>query len=135
MLEQTAETLDKLHRNVMRDDAQRRLIGDQIQGLGRELAAFADLSRDERRVLGALAKDQNELAPALKSLVERQGEVDESMHEHIRNLDSNIKRLVDEVVNGREQLVDEIRDELRVIGRALTAESHARSRSHKQKAG
>ena len=135
MLEQTAETLDKLQRNVMRDDAQRHLIGDQIQGLGRELAIFADLSRDEQRVLSALAKGQSDLAPLLTRLTERQGKVDESMQEHIRNLDSNIKRLVDELVGGREQLVDEIRDELRVIGRALTAETRARSQSPKQKTG
>ena len=135
MLEQTAETLDKLQRNVMRDDAQRHLIGDQIHGLGRELAAFADLSRNEQRVLSALAKGQSDLAPVLTLLAEREDKVDESMEEHIRSLDSNIKRLVDELVTGREQLVDEIRDELRVIGRALTAETHARSRSHKQKAG
>ncbi|MEA3244507.1 MAG: flagellar motor protein MotA, partial [Pseudomonadota bacterium] len=113
MLEQTAETLDKLQRNVMRDDAQRHLIGDQIHGLGRELAAFADLSRDEQRILSALAKGQTDLAPVLKLLAERQGSVDESMQEHVRNLDSNIKRLVDELVSGRERLVDEIRDELR----------------------
>ena len=125
MLEQTAETLDKLQRNVMRDDAQRHLIGDQIQGLGRELAAFVDLSRHEQRVLSALAKGQSDLAPVLTLLAEREDRVDESMEEHIRNLDSNIKRLVDELVTGRAQLVDEIRDELRVIGRALTAETHA----------
>ena len=85
--------------------------------------------------MSALAKGQSDLAPLLTRLTERQGKVDESMQEHIRNLDSNIKRLVDELVGGREQLVDEIRDELRVIGRALTAETHARSQSHKQKAG
>ncbi len=135
MLEQTAETLDRLHRNVMRDDAQRRLIGDQIQGLGRELAAFADLSRDEQRVLSALAKGQRDLAPALERLADRQGDVDGFMQEHVRSLDNNIKRLVDEIGTGREQLVDEIRDELRLIGRALAAETHARSRSHRQKAG
>ncbi len=135
MLEQTAETLDKLQRNVMREDAQRHLIGDQIQGLGRELAAFADLSRDERRVLSTLAKGQNDLAPVLKLLTERQARSDDMMQEYLRTLDASINRLADELVRGREQMVDEIRDELRMIGRALTAETHARSREQQQKAG
>ena len=135
MLEQTAETLDKLQRSVMRDDAQRHLIGDQIQGLGRELAAFADLSREERRILSALAKGQSDLAPVLTLLTEKQTSGDESLLEHLRSLDTNIERLADELLRGREQMVDEIRDELRVIGRALTAETHARSRSQTQKAG
>ena len=135
MLEQTAETLDKLQRNVMREDAQRHLIGDQIQGLGRELAAFADLSRDERRVLSTLAKGQSDLAPVLQMLTERQAKADEMMQEYLRSLDGSIHRLADELARGREQMVDEIRDELRMIGRALTAETHARSRAQQQKAG
>ena len=135
MLEQTAETLDKLQRNVMREDAQRHLIGDQIQGLGRELAAFADLSRDERRVLSTLAKGQNDLAPLLKMLTERQARADDMMQEYLRSLDGSINRLADELARGREQMVDEIRDELRMIGRALTAETHARARAQQQKAG
>jgi len=135
MLEQTAETLDKLQRNVIRDDAQRRQVGDHIHALGREIAAFADLSRDEQRVLSAIAKGQSDLAPLLIRLADRQSNSDESMQEHIRNLDVNIKRLVEELSSGREQLSEELRGELRLIGRALSAETHGRSRVNKQKAG
>jgi hypothetical protein len=118
MLEQTAETLDRLQRNVVRDDEQRRLLSDQILALGRELAVFADLSRDEQR------------------LAEARSGIDETMQVNIRSLNQNIKHLSDEIATGREQLSDQIRDELRLIGRALSAEVHGRSRSGKQpKAG
>jgi hypothetical protein len=67
LLEKTAETLDKLQRGMMRDEAQRR------------------------------------------------------------DLDASLLRLAEEMSSGRGQLSDEIRDELRLIGRALSAEAHART--------
>ena len=66
LLEKTADTLDKLQRGMVRDEAQRR------------------------------------------------------------DLDANILRLAEELSSGRDQLSDDIRDELRLIGRALSAETHAR---------
>jgi len=136
MLEQTAETLDKLQRNAARDEAQRRLISEQIQSLGRELATFADLTRDEQRSLSKLAKGQGDLAPVLASLAEARNDMDETLQGHIRSLDANIKRLADELTTGREGLAEEIRDELRLIGRALSAETHGRSRAaNRAKAG
>jgi len=133
MLEQTAETLDKLQRNVMRDDAQRHLVGDQILNLGRELAAFADLSREEQRVLSLLAKRQNDLIPVLERLLDTHDDV--SMRENVHSLSMNINKLTEELAIGREYLAEEIRDELRLIGRAITAEAHERSRLHNTKAG
>lgn len=135
MLEQTAETLDKLQRNVMRDEAQRHLVGDQILNLGRELAAFTDLSREEQRVVTALARRQDELVPALERLVDTRSEIDASMHEHVRELSRNIKRLTEELEIGREYMAEEIRDELRLIGRAISAETHERTRLRKKRAG
>jgi hypothetical protein len=135
MLEQTAETLDKLQRNVMRDDAQRHLVGDQVLNLGRELAAFADLSREQQRVLSLLAKRQGELLPVLEHLVDTRSDIDVSMHEHVKVLASSIKRLTEELEIGREYMAEEIRDELRLIGRAITTETHERARLHKKQAG
>ncbi|MCO6411674.1 MAG: flagellar motor protein MotA [Thiogranum sp.] len=66
LLEKTADTLDKLQRGMVRDEAQRR------------------------------------------------------------DLDASILRLAEELSSGRDQLSDEIRDELRLIARALAAEARAR---------
>ncbi len=43
-----------------------------------------------------------------------------------RDLDASILRLAEELSSGRDQLSDDIRDELRLNGRALSAEAHAR---------
>lgn len=136
MLEQTAETLDKLQRSMMRDDAQRRQVTEQIQGLGEKLAVFVDQSHDEQRLMAMLSRGQAELAPVVSRLVEQQNESETSLQTHVRNLDVNIKRLADNLSGGREQLSDEIRDELRLIARALSAEAHGRGRRQGQsKAG
>jgi len=136
MLEQTAETLDKLQRSMMRDDAQRRQVTEQIQGLGEKLAVFVDQSHDEQRLMAMLSKGQAELAPVVSRLLEQQNESETSLQTHVRNLDVNIKRLADNLSGGREQLSDEIRDELRLIARALSAEAHGRGRRQGQsKAG
>lgn len=120
LLEQTAETLDKLQRNVVRDEDQRRQVSEQILSLGRELATFSDVARDSQRLLGALSKGQGELVPVLTRLAEADTGGDPVMQEHLRSLDINIKRLVDEFGVGREQLAEEIRDELRMMSRTLS---------------
>jgi Mg2+ and Co2+ transporter CorA len=136
MLEQTAETLDKLQRSIMRDDVQRRQVSEQIQGLGEKLAVFVDQSHDEQRLMAMLSKGQSELAPVLSRLVEQQSDSESALHTHVRNLDINIKRLADNLSGGREQLSDDIRDELRLIARALSAEAHGRGRHQgKSRAG
>ena len=125
MLEQTAETLDKLQRNVARDEDQRRQIGEQILALGSELATFADVARDEQRLLVAVAKGQGEMGAVMTRLAEAGGGSDAAMQEHLRSLDINIKRLVDEFGAGREHLAEEIRDELRLLSRTLSAGAKA----------
>ncbi|HFD81600.1 MAG TPA: flagellar motor protein MotA [Gammaproteobacteria bacterium] len=132
MLEQTAETLDRLQRSVAREETQRQALTDQIQGLGKELAVLADLAREEKHLLASLARGQNELAPAVARLADTRADSDEAINEHIRNLDINIGRLADELAAGREHLSQEIRDELRLIGRALTAETRSQARQRKQ---
>jgi hypothetical protein len=120
MLEQTAETLDKLQRNVVRDEEQRRQVSEQILSLGRELATFADVSRDGQRLLTAMAKGQAELGPVLTRLAETGTGGDLAMQEHLRSLDINLERFVGEFSAGREQLAEEIRDELRMMSRTLS---------------
>jgi len=44
-----------------------------------------------------------------------------------RDLDASIRRLAEELSSGRGQLSEDIRDELRLIGRALSAEAHGRN--------
>jgi hypothetical protein len=44
-----------------------------------------------------------------------------------RNLDASILRLAEELSEGRGQLTEDLRDELRIIGRALSAEAHTRN--------
>ena len=131
MLEQTAETLDRLQRHVSRDEEQRRVISDQILMLARELGVFADLSRDSQKLLVTLSKGQGEMAPLVARLAESRGAEEEVMQQHMRNLDINIKRLADELASGHQHLAEEIRDELRLIGRALSAETHGRTRNRK----
>ena len=76
------------------------------------------------------------MAPLVARLAEARGADEDVMQQHMRNLDVNIKRLADELASGNQHLAEEIRDELRLIGRALSAETHGRSRNRKQaKAG
>lgn len=133
MLEQTAESLDRLQRSVARDEAQRALVGDQIQSLGRELAAFAEYARNNQQLLSSLARGQTELGPVLERFAEGRNASDTAMGEHMRSLDLNIRRLVSEMPAGREQLADEIRDEIRIIGRVLAAQANSHALAKKQK--
>ena len=103
-----------------------------VEALGRELSAFASVSREEQQLLKLLARGQSELAPALSRLADSRGEFDETMQQHIRDLDQHIKHLASEITNGREQLAEEVRDELRLMSRTLSAQQRSRGAGGKQ---
>ncbi len=128
MLEQTADTLDKLQRSTERDEALRRVTGEQLATVGDELATLTDQLRTEQRLLHRLAEGQADLAPVLTRLADTSSMLDEATQDHIRSLDVGLKRLLEEITGGREQLISDLRNELRLVGRTVAALADERLR-------
>ena len=124
LLEQTADSLDNLQRTIARSEGDRGTAHDNLVTLTERISTMTDQMRTEQSVLLRLAETQNQLKPLLVQLAEANfadGGMDEATRGHIRNLDFHMERLVGEVSNGRDQTVQEIRAEIRLLARTIAA--------------
>lgn len=123
LLEQTADNLNNLQRTMVRSEEERRSGQGRLLELTEKLAELTDQMRAEQRLLVNLSKNQMELQPAIARLAEGEGGVwsaDEEIRDRIRNLDLTTTRLADQLSVGRNELVEELRGEIRLLARVLS---------------
>ena len=123
LLETTADSLDNLQRTVAQAENSRAKSDQSLSALGDRLTTLTDQMRTEQDLMVRLAENQAALRPVLERLAdgERGGGLDDSTRNHIRNLDVYLARLLEETVNGRSQLIQEIRSEIRLLARTIAA--------------
>ncbi len=123
LLEQTAESLDKLQSVMSRNEEDRITNTARQMELNERIAELTDQIRSEQKAVLRMGQSHADLHPLLAQLgeqIENSGNGDESLRRHIRNLDIGITQLVSETVTSRERLVDEFRKELRLLAHTLT---------------
>jgi len=109
LLEQTAESVDDLRRTISRSEEDRAQTNVALMGLAERLANLTDLMR---------AGQSNVVS------------LDEPTRDHLRNLDVHMLRLVEETTRGRQQMIDELRGEIKLLSRTIS--SIVESRGQKQ---
>ena len=78
-----------------------------------------------------LAENQMELKPSLTRLaeiVENSLGQDDVLRSHLRNIEAYLARLSEDVVQGREQSVQEMRGDIRLLARTIAALAEEASR-------
>lgn len=132
LVEQTAENLSDLKRTLQRSEEARRQGDENLKALTERLATLTDQMRVEQTVLVKMAEQQKDLKPLLSALVDAQNRddgFDEASRAHLRNVDILLSRMVEDIPQGRQQAVEDIRSEVRLLARtiaALAAEDDAR---------
>lgn len=129
LLERTAESLGELQ-NIMARGEQTRVAGnEQLHQLNDKLSLFADQMRAEQQVLLRLAEGQRDLSAIVRSMSDLAAAVaapamhapviDDVTKGHIRNIDSALSRLASSVTTGREEIVREIRGEIKLLAKTI----------------
>jgi hypothetical protein len=80
--------------------------------------------RTEQEVMRRLAETHSAIKPLLQQLAESDlggGGLDEATRDNIRTLSLNVTRIAGEVERGREQTVEQIRGEIRLLARTIAA--------------
>ena len=124
LLEQTADSLEELQRTLSRGEDDRRAANSNILQLTEKLATLTDQMRSEQNLMVKLVEGQSDIRPVLQRLAESAGQdggLDEASRGHIRNLDVYVTRLLEETVNGRQQLANELRSEIKLLARTIAA--------------
>ncbi|MFV8835099.1 flagellar motor protein MotA [Aquisalimonas sp.] len=122
LLEQTAESLDRLQRLVARREEERRSAEESVATITEQVGELAEQIRSEHKRMLSQARGQMELQPVLQRLAESLGERSddsEGMEERLRSLDHTLHRLVEEMQTERTDLAAELRDEIRLLTRTV----------------
>jgi gas vesicle protein len=119
LLEQTADNLENLQRIVSRGEDSRNQANQQMNALVERLGGLTDQMRTESQLMMKLAESQTEMRPVIARLAEamqagRFG-IDEQSRTHLRNMDSQISRLADESIRGRQSALQELRNDIKKL--------------------
>ncbi len=130
LLETTADSLDNLQRTVVRAEAARAQSDQGLSTLTDHMITLTDQMRTEQDLMVRLAENQAELRSVLQRLAESRsaGAIDEATRGHIRNLDNHMARLIEETAHGRNEIVQELRAEIRLLARTIAALAEEDSR-------
>jgi hypothetical protein len=125
LLEQTADSLENLQRTMSRGEESRIQANATLQGLVERLGTLTDQMRTEQQLMMKLADTQNEIRPMLARLTELANTggfgIDETSRHHLRNVDLQMNRLLEELTTGRQVSVQELRSEIRMVARTIAA--------------
>jgi hypothetical protein len=119
LLEQTADNLENLQRIVGRGEESRTQANQQMNQLVERLGTLTDQMRTEAQLMMKLAESQAEMRPVMGRLAEamqagRFG-IDEQSRTHLRNMDSQIGRLIEETARGRQTGLQELRNDIKKL--------------------
>lgn len=120
LLEQTADGLENLQRVIARSEESRVDANHKIVQLGEAVASLAGTIRTEQSLMLKLAQGHQDLRPVLTKLSEM-GTNGTMPSEHYRTLEGLVGRIADEMSSGREETVQEIRTEIRLLARTIAA--------------
>ena len=126
LLEQTAENLEGLQRTLSRGEEGRIATNASLRALSENIGTLTDQMRTEQTLMLRLAESQNDLKPILAKLSESvaqatSGGIDEATRAHIRNLDVYMARLVEEITTGRDEIILQVRSDIRMLARTIAA--------------
>ena len=126
LLEQTADSLENLQRTLQRGEESRIGANSSITELVDRLGTLTEQMKTEQNLMVKLAESQMELKPVLSRLDKNiskasLGDSTGDMRAHVRNIDVHLARLLEDAAQGRSELVQEMRTEIRVLSRTLAA--------------
>lgn len=123
LLEQTAESLDGLQRTLARNEDRRHSGESAMNSVSERLAALTDQMRAEQDLMVKLVEGQMELKPVLQRMaqIQEQGGLDQASRNHLRNLDVYVARMLEDLADGRNQITQEIRSDIKLLTRTIAA--------------
>jgi len=125
MLEKIADSLEHLQNILFRSEENNIASNKAILGLRESLSLLNDQKSGEQRLVGELLQSQIELKSLLQELSlnekERGNFWDETSQSHLQNIDLQLSRLTEELSNGRDNMIYQIRSEIKLLARTISS--------------
>jgi flagellar biosynthesis chaperone FliJ len=122
LLEQTADSLDKLQRVMARSEDNRRSAEQRLESLIEEVGALAEQSRSDHKSMMNMVRTQGELQGVLQALAqstESTAATDGQIRDQLQHLTQTLDTMRQELGADRTQLNDVLREEIRLLARTL----------------
>ena len=131
LLEQTADGLENLQRILGRGEESRIAANSNLLALTDRLGTLTDQMRTEQTLLLRLAEQHVELKPVLARLADATGGsgLGHDAQVHLRNIETYLARINEDMSQGRGEAVQEIRSEIRLLARTIAALAEEPQRS------
>ena len=130
LLEKTAEGLENLQKILIRGEESRLSVDSKIVSLGDKLETLTDHMLVEQALMKNLAEIQLKIEPVLVQISANIAQspatsnIDEQTRAHIRNLDNHLAQLAKELIVGREDLIQNLRNEVKFLARTIAASNN-----------
>ena len=122
LLEQTADSLEKLQGTLERGEQSQILANNSVIVLSEKLDTFTDQMQTEKSLITKLVETQIEIKNLITKLLETaETKSDENAQSAVRNIDKQLSRLIEQIGAGRTELISEMRKEIRVLARTMAA--------------
>ena len=121
LLEQTAESIDSLQRTLGRGEDERKHLADNFANLAEKMSAVADQIKTNQKYIEKNNGNSIDIKPIVDLMKDNLNGFDEPTKEHIRSMDISIKRLVEENNQANKQLVSELRSEIKLLAKTISA--------------
>ena len=129
LLEQTAESLDELQRIIGKSEESRISANNHFAKMNENLSLLTDQMKTEQQVLLKMANNQKDLFPLLDKIsmlattLENNSDIgiDQLTKVSIRNIDQVLGRLVSELSSRHEQLVKDLRSDIKLLAKTIAA--------------
>ena len=125
LLEQTADSLENLQRTIARAEDSRSSGQTAMLTLSERLATLTDQMHSEQDLMARLVEHQMEMKPVLQRIAQGADQasagLDDASRNHLRNLDVYVMRLLEEMSEGRNQTIAELRSEIKLLARTIAA--------------
>jgi len=126
LLEQTAECMAQLQNIMQRNEDNRSNVLHSLNDVGEKISVLTEQLVSQQVLLKKMAQGHVDLQKQLEYLTTLtatpafQG-ADEGIKQYLRNLDATALRLLEELIEGRARGVQELRSEIRLVARTISA--------------
>ncbi len=128
LLEQTADSLENLQRTMIKGEESRIAVNSSLRKMADQVSVLTDHMRTEQTIMRSMAESQVSLNESVRKLSDNivkpsnQSSIgNDATHHHIRNLDIQMGRLVDDMSSGRDDVMQQIRSEIKLLARTIAA--------------
>ena len=130
LLEQTAENLEGMQTAMARGEEGRNTTSAAIAQLAERLSVLTEQMRATQVLMQRVAEQNASLAPAMLNLTETMSRpsIDEGARQNLRNMEILLGRILDDAAQGRAHSTAELRNEIKILTRTITAISETESR-------